>query len=302
MKKTPEDESNNRAKIPYEFNAYRREVMTALCLTKLSGRDFRVLLFILGQTDGYHRPQDKIKPVFFVERTGLDKSNIRVTIARLRKLRMIVKNGASYTVLPPNQWDKDIFVETQMRINLDALLTEAAEAKRIESDAEIPPSAEAKCIESDAPGASNSMRPELKIDAVLGSSIENSSIENLSIENSSTKVEEGKPVDILAAQTPASNYLFEKTSRKRWKNMVQKEMFEKVEADVGEARMKEAIDWALLSGISNIKSILTAAKKGGSHAERKQGPGVRTDKEHPRQAGKFGFRPIESGPGAGGED
>jgi len=69
---------------------------------------------------------------------------------------------------------------------------------------------------------------------------------------------------------------------------VQKEEFEKVEAQVGEGRMKEAIDWALLSGISNIKSILTAAKKGGSHGAHREGTG---------KGDKFsGFRAIESGP------
>ncbi|MBA7704170.1 hypothetical protein ES703_112971 [subsurface metagenome] len=305
------------SKIPYDFNAYRREVMKALCLTKLSGRDFRVLLLILGQTDGYHRSQDKIKPAFFVERTGLDKSNIRVTIARLRKLNMIDKSGLFYEVLPPNQWDKEIFVETQMRINIDALLPAeppekriesdavlppAGEEKRIESDAVLPPAGEPKRIKSDAPTASIPMRQELKSDALLASSIENPSIENLTIENSSTKVEEGKSPDSLAAQTPAAKYLFEKTSRKRWKNLVQKEEFEKVEAQVGEARMKGAIDWALLSGISNIKSILTAAKKGGRRdtAGREQPPG-RGSGAHREGAGegdKFsGFRAIKSGPG-----
>ena len=346
------------SKIPYDFNAYRREVMKALCLTKLSGRDFRVLLLILGQTDGYHRSQDKIKPAFFVERTGLDKSNIRVTIARLRKLNMIDKVGLFYEVLPPNQWDKEIFVETQMRINIDALLPEETaekriesdaetgppgepkriksdaelppsgeekriesdaetgppgEPKRIKSDAELPPSGEEKRIESDAetgppgeskrinsdaPTASIPMRQELKSDALLGTPIENPSIENLTIENSSTKVEEGKHPDSLAANTPSSKYLFEKTSRKRWKNLVQKEEFEKVEAQVGEDRMKEAIDWALLSGISNIKSILTAAKKGGGHAGREQlGRGTGTHRGDAKEGDRFsGFRAIESGP------
>jgi len=120
-------------------------------------------------------------------------------------------------------------------------------------------------------------------------------------ETPSTKVEEGsKPPDTLAAQTPASKYLFEKTSRKRWKNLVQKEEFEKVEAQVGEARMKEAIDWALLSGISNIKSILTAAKKGGRRdtAGREQPPGRGSGahREGTGEGGRFsGFRAIKSG-------
>jgi len=172
-------------KINYQFDPYRKDVMKALCLTKLSGRDFRVLLFILGQTDGYHRSEDKIREAFFAERTGLDKSNVRVTIARLRKLNMIVKHGYFYAVLPPDQWDKGVFVETQMRIDIDALLAEIDTEKRIESDAEPPPEGEEKRIKSDAPSASNPMHQELKSDAVLVSSKEHLSKEHL-LKNGST--------------------------------------------------------------------------------------------------------------------
>ena len=177
--------------------------MTAVCLTKLSGRDFRVLIFILGQTDGYHRAEDKIKPTFFSERTGLDKSNIRVTIARLRKLNMIAKNGHFYAVLPPGQWDKAIFVESQMRINIDALLQEIETKKRIESNAEPVLPSEQNRIGIDAPTASILMRQELGIDAVLASTIENPTIENPSIENSplSNKGEKGPP-DPLPEKRP----------------------------------------------------------------------------------------------------
>jgi hypothetical protein len=52
------------------------------------------------------------------------------------------------------------------------------------------------------------------------------------------------------------------TGRKRWQNHLQKDKFERTEAEVGAVRMVEAIDWALLSGISSVKSIITAAKKG----------------------------------------
>ncbi len=82
-----------------------------------------------------------------------------------------------------------------------------------------------------------------------------------------------------------------------------KEEFEKTETQVGEARMKEAIDWALLSGISNIKSILTAAKKGGSHAGREQGRGPEAHRGDTGKGGKFsGFHAIESGPGQDDRD
>lgn len=81
-------------------------------------------------------------------------------------------------------------------------------------------------------------------------------------QTSTTKVVDGdKAPDTLAAQTPASKYLFEQTGRKRWQNLVQKKEFEKAECEVGEERMKEAIDWALTSGISNIKSMITAARR-----------------------------------------
>jgi len=110
----------SRNEIEYEFDPYRREVMRTLCFTKLSGADFRVLLFLLGQTNGYHRTRDRIRPVFFVERTGIDKGNIRRTIARLRKWQMITKNAQFYEVLPPDQWDKEVFVETKNRFKSEA--------------------------------------------------------------------------------------------------------------------------------------------------------------------------------------
>ena len=78
-----------------------------------------------------------------------------------------------------------------------------------------------------------------------------------SIKETSSK-EEGRP---QTTRTPATEYLFSQTGRKRWQYRMQKEEFEKAEAEVGFERMKEAIDWALLSGISNIKSIITAARK-----------------------------------------
>jgi len=147
--------ATNGEKISYPFNPYRREVMKPLCLTKLSGADFRVLLLILAQTDGYHRSQDKIKPDFFTKRTGMNEGNVRRTIARLRKLNIVTKNDQFYEVLTPDQWDGEVFVDTQYRFNLEA------------------------------PTASNLKRPEVEIDAVLASSKENSTKENL-LKNGST--------------------------------------------------------------------------------------------------------------------
>ena len=100
-------------KIKYSFNALRRDVMMALCLTKLSGTDFRIIILILNQTDAYHRDEDKIRPAFFVEKTGLAKGNVRRAMARLRNWKIISKQGHIYTVLSPDKWDKAVFTEQQ---------------------------------------------------------------------------------------------------------------------------------------------------------------------------------------------
>jgi len=291
-------------RITYSFNALRRDVMLALCQTKLSGADFRAVLLILNQTDGYNRSEDKIKPTFFEEKAGLDKDNQRRTISRLKKWNMVAKSGFYYMVLPPAQWDKDVFLAPKKRVISDTALELAMAEHRVQTDTELPsqeppsdtalelamaehrvqtdtelpsqeppkrvqidtelPSPGEKRVQIDTVGVSELTRPPVQIDTVLASSTENLSTENLSTENSSSKKKKkgAKAPDGLVATTPASKYLFEKTGRKRWGNLVQKEEFEKAEALVGEARMRSAIDWALLSGISNIKSIITAAKGG----------------------------------------
>jgi len=68
----------------------------------------------------------------------------------------------------------------------------------------------------------------------------------------------------LGPETPTSEYFFSKTGRKRWQNQLQKELFESAEADLGVEAMTRAINWALLKGITNIQSIITAAR-GGKH-------------------------------------
>ena len=99
----------------------------------------------------------------------------------------------------------------------------------------------------------------------------------------------GADAPFLGADTEASKYLFAKTGRKRWANLVQKEEFEKAESEAGPERMKRAVDWALLSGISNIKSIVTAARKHAAGVERghrgADRGGIREPGRHPEQTG-----------------
>ena len=121
-----------------------------------------------------------------------------------------------------------------------------------------------------------------------------------SIEDKKYRREEegGQALPPCIVQTPASKYLFDKTGRKRWANQVQKESFEQAEAEVGEVRMVEAINWALESGISNIKSMVTAARRGqkggygkaGGHYGEGRGRGrIATAEEHEREARALGL-------------
>lgn len=100
--------------IQYSFVPNHTATIEALCRSKLSGRDFRVVLFIMRQTDGYLRNEDQISPGFFEQRTGISKSNISHVLARLIKFKIIVMIGGHppiYSVTPPDQWDKSLFVK-----------------------------------------------------------------------------------------------------------------------------------------------------------------------------------------------
>ena len=70
---------------------------------------------------------------------------------------------------------------------------------------------------------------------------------------------EAKKTPFLPATTEASKFWFEKSRRKRWNNVFQKEVWESCESEVGSVNMREAAGWALTKNITNINSIITRA-------------------------------------------
>lgn len=92
--------------IHYSFVPNHRDVMEALCRTKLSGSEFRAIILILNQTDGYLREEDIIKPQFFEERACLPRSHLCRTLGRLQGWGIISKNRHIYKVLPPSHWSQ----------------------------------------------------------------------------------------------------------------------------------------------------------------------------------------------------
>lgn len=105
--------SSNRV-IQYSFVPNHTATMEALALSKLSGREFRIVLFIMRQTNGYLREEDEITPAYFERMTGISRTNIPHVLARLKRLRIIsVAPGTppTYSVNPPQHWKKEVFVK-----------------------------------------------------------------------------------------------------------------------------------------------------------------------------------------------
>jgi len=100
--------------IPYSFCPNHTATIEALARAKFSGRDFRIILLIMRQTDGYLREEDQISPDYFARKTGLSKSNLSHAIRRLAKLHVITITPGkppTYSVNPPTQWKPGAFVQ-----------------------------------------------------------------------------------------------------------------------------------------------------------------------------------------------
>lgn len=119
--------------IPYSFVPNHTPTIEALSRTRLSGREFRIVLFIMRQTDGYLREEDQISPDFFARKTGIDRRNLGHALRRLIHSGIVRRgdntNPPTYAVNPPSQWHKSIFVE------IDATHPSNSTRKVVEIDA-----------------------------------------------------------------------------------------------------------------------------------------------------------------------
>lgn len=100
--------------IGYSFVPNHTATMDALARAKLSGREFRIVLFIMRQTNGYLREEDQISPGYFESKTGIDKAHLSNVLGRLKKLNIISVASANppfYSVNPPQRWDPAVFTK-----------------------------------------------------------------------------------------------------------------------------------------------------------------------------------------------
>jgi phage replication O-like protein O len=292
---------------PQRENGHREienSVYHALMHAGLSGAEYQIVLCVIDKTWGYNKREDMIPIAQFETSTGLDRRYIARLLHDLEEKHIIIVqrisqggrgHGNIYMLnkywdtwaipsqtlttrqpletAPPGQPlaskgdEESTFKETLTTRqplaskgdwestfgNTDALSTFMGE-RLTKSTIKVDGHAQLK-VDSQSPSKERSKERSKEI-------------------HHDVKERDSSTTDTLAPVTPASKYLFENTKRKRWPNLVQKGQFEQVEADVGFDHMKDAIDWALTSGISNIKSILTAAKrkrKGGQNGAGAEG-------------------------------
>jgi len=238
------------------YTQIEHEVLEKLARTSLAPNQWRVLLFIIRKTCGWHKEVDSIANFQIVGGTGLCKAVVSRCLRRLSDLQLITRKGKSIGFQKDwEKWGKLAEPSTPEKLAIPSTELAESSTELAESSTEL--------AESSTKVSSCAVTQKIK-DTITKDTIQKKG---------------GPSPQGLGAQTPASKYLFEKTGRKRWQNLVQKEQFEKAESEVGEARMKEAIDWALTSGISNIKSIITTSRrKKGGEAKEDRGTG-----ERPRQ-------------------
>ena len=91
--------------INYSFVPNHQETMQALAKTPLTGRQLRLIILIMNQTDGYLREEDHLGPKFLEERTGIAEENCYHVLAGL-KARGIVASPRPgiFKVTPPRLW------------------------------------------------------------------------------------------------------------------------------------------------------------------------------------------------------
>jgi len=253
------------------YTEIANEILDSLAHCQLSPNEWQVLICIIRKTYGYHKKVDYIANFQIVMATGLCKAVVSRVLGKLAEKRLITRN------------------KKYIGFQKDWEIWKLAEQSTIE-----------KLAEQSTLGTKLAEQSTLLDNKKLA--VQSTELAVQSTKVSSPRVTQNIKDNIqkkdnddnhhYGADTPASKYLFEKTGRKRWANLVQKELFEETETGLGFERMKEAINWALASGISNIKSIITAAKKGGKSSginkERPRAIRAHSEYKSPEEWAKLG--------------
>jgi hypothetical protein len=70
-------------KIQYSFVPNHRETMLALARARLTSQEFRLVVALLNQTEGYLRERDEISSTFWQAITLMSRASIKHTLIRI---------------------------------------------------------------------------------------------------------------------------------------------------------------------------------------------------------------------------
>ena len=125
-------------------------------MAKLSGREFRVVIAIMNETDGRLREENAISPAYWEKVTGVDSSNIRRLLASLKGLGIVTSRREGrqvlYRVQPPSLWDKSVKNDA---LKKSQKVRRKRRAKCVENDAQLPENPRSERVENDANSEAN---------------------------------------------------------------------------------------------------------------------------------------------------
>jgi len=98
-----------RENIHYSFVPNHRETMQALARADLTGHEYRVVIALMNQTNGYLREEDAITGTFWQALTFLRRQSVHKALRRLIDKGIIAKSDGRYRVKPPNEWHENAF-------------------------------------------------------------------------------------------------------------------------------------------------------------------------------------------------
>ena len=96
-------------RIQYSFVPNHRDTMQALARAKFNNCEFRIIVALMNQTDGYLREEDELSTGFWQSITLMGRQSVSSALASLLSLCVIARNERTYRLNHPNEWDPVVF-------------------------------------------------------------------------------------------------------------------------------------------------------------------------------------------------
>lgn len=82
------------------FTKVDNALLESLVLSDLNGSEFRIVLFLIRETAGFHRDSVKLTVDDIARSIGLSTRNVYYALKRLKNKGIVVVNGSQYSAKP----------------------------------------------------------------------------------------------------------------------------------------------------------------------------------------------------------